>query len=273
MPQTFSIEDIETILNRLSIFQGAQLSKCAADLEQVAQQPNLYRVVTPATMTYLLDFLVPVFPDLVVKAACLTIANSCTTDDLSNCRHYIAGGVATRCEVLLKERGTSAPCVFAVLDVAATLCTGSREAREAFRPLIQHTLVAVKNHKTNLEILFASVCALSTLTLADPLSALEVAKNNGLQILVEIYKWSSKQRDNQQRSNDDHRLAFDTMKWAKQALMNTVRCPASDVDAYFDSIQWGVFGDVVAVDELKVTCRIERRKILALVQQTLGRTS
>ncbi|CUG93344.1 Hypothetical protein, putative [Bodo saltans] len=259
--------EIESILNRLSIYQGAQQTKCASELENVAQQSNLHRIVTPSLMTYILEFVSPSRADCVIKAACLVLANSCTTDDLTNCKYYLANGVSERCGSVLSERGASAACVFAVLDVVATLCTGCRDARDAFRPLIAPTLSAVKNHKTNLEIHFACVCALATQTLADPLSSLAVARNNGLQILVEIYKWSAKQREAQSRSQDDHRLALDTMKWAKQALMNVLRCPASDVDMFCAKIQWGTFGTVVAIDELKICAGMERKKILAAIQQ------
>jgi hypothetical protein len=263
---SLSAAEIESILNRLSIFQGEQLSKCASELEHVAHETNLHRLMTPNLMKYLLDFASPGFPDSVVKASCLVIANSCTTDDLTNCRQYIAHGVAQRCESLLVERCKSASCVFAVLDVIATLCTGSREARDAFRPSMQHTLEAVRHHKTNLEILFAAVCALATQTLADPLSSLALARSNGLQVLVDIFKWSARQRD-KQRSEEDKHLVTDTMKWAKQALLNTIRCPSCDVDGFFEKLQWGMFGDVVAVDELKVTATMERRKLLASMQQ------
>lgn len=258
--------EIEGILNRMSIYQGAQLTKCAAELENIAQNSYLHRIVTPSLMTYLVEFVSPSHPDSVVKAACLVVANSCTTDDLANCRHYLSSGISERCASVLKSKGASALCVFAVLDVVATLCTGCRDARDAFRPLISHTLVAVKNHKTNLEILFACVCALATQTLADPDSSLTVAQSGGMQILVEIYKWSSRQRDLPSRSQDDHRLASDTMKWAKQAFLNVLRCPADEVDTFFSKLSWGVFGDVVAIDELKLQSAMERKKILASLQ-------
>jgi hypothetical protein len=270
MPALHSADEIESILNRLSIYQGVQQAKCAMELESVAQQSNLHRVVTPSLMKYLLEFVAPSYTDGVVKAACLVVANSCSTDDLANCRYYLANGVSERCAAVLRDKSSSAACVFAVLDVVATLCTGCRDARDAFRPLISLTLTAVKNHKTDLEILFACVCALSTLTLADPFSSLAVARNSGLQILVEIYKWSAKQREAQSRSQDDHRLAVDTMKWAKQALLNVLRCPAGDIDEFFGKIQWGTFGAVVAVDELKVAAGMERKKVLSAIQQGAG---
>lgn len=254
--------EIEAILNRMSIFSGAELDQSALALEEIAGRPNLYRFIEPRTLERLCDFVSRSQPDNVLKAVCLVISNSCTlTDDTLNVRILLMNDIASRSCDVLQQGKSSAVRVFAILDVMATLCTAFGEARTQLRPAIPLILDAVRCHKTNSEILFATSCTLATLTLAEPLNSLALARAKGLQVLLEIFKYTCRQKTNVQTDKGELQILDDILKWSKQAMMNTIRCPSAEVATVLNSTNFGIFGDVVAVDELKIQLSMERKKI------------
>lgn len=252
--------ELEAVLNRMSIFSGEQLTRASSELEALAQSSSFHKFVSADLLQYVVDFISTKYPDTVIKAACLAAANACTTDDLQHTRCLLALGIAECCRAVLLERHQKAACVFAVLDVVATLCTSCGESRERFRELIPAIVCAVRSHKTNGEILFATVCALSTLTLADSASCVALTDSNGLQVLVEIFRYATRHKRNPSLSLEDQRLDTDVMRWSKQALMNVMKCLDPKVDVAIADIKWGTFGEVIEVDDLKFSLTVERKR-------------
>lgn len=255
-----SLPRIEAVLNRMSIFSGATLDDAASELEEIASDAKLPRIVDKVAI----GDAVAVIPQVLsnsaaVKSVCLFLANACVTDDLRNVGYLLQNNGVSVLKQVLVEKDESPALVFAVLDVLSTCCTSSGAARDAFGVTVPDILNCIRKNKSNLEVLFGACCALSTLTMAHPSNALLVAENNGLQVFVEVFKYAHKQLRiirNQEQATQLNDIA----RWSKHALLNCCRAGTSSIDPFVENLQFGTFGEMIVVDELRLAIQLERKK-------------
>lgn len=253
------LQRIEAVLNRMSIFSGATLDDAANELDEISADPKLPQIVDQVAIADAVAVIPQLTNNAAVKSVCTFLANACVTDDLKNVESLLQSkGVSTLRRVLTEKVDTPA-VVFAALDVLSTCCTSSGSARDAFGEAIPDILNCIRKHKTNLEVLFGCCCAIATLTLVHPANALLVAENNGLQVFVEVFKYAHRQLRIIRHEEQALQLN-DIARWSKHALLNCCRSGTSAVDPFVAGLQFGTFGDMIVVDELRLTVQKERKQ-------------
>ena len=277
-----ALREVEALLNRLSIFRGAQQVEAAEALEPFVAIESVVSAVDEEILRTAFQIVSDPddVPDVVVKVLLQLLANSCVSDDDQVNRRILNRlGIAQLCERVLVSRARSAACCYAVLDVISTISTNNSELRRLFASSMPKILECMKANKLNLELLFGACCALATLTLADFTNAHSLIAAGGFTMLLEVYKFAAKQQHNLATklttpnafvgissealtAEEVSGLLCEIQSWAKATLTNIIRVPDPEIDAVLQKASFGRFGDLIPVDELKWHLTSQRRRTM-----------
>lgn len=296
-----ALREVESLLNRLSIFrQGKVQLEAAAALEPFATFEPMLAVMDftliQSAFFVAKDAVASVLQseqqkgggttstagdEAVLKVTLQICTNCCLSDDDQTNRRVLLGvGITTLCASILQSPRlqTSVPCVYAVLDAISTLCTNSSALRQGFAPCLGRILDAMKANRAQLDVLFGGCCALTTLTLADGANANALLAAGGFSVLLEVYKFAARKAASQtwqkkpsapgtatEDADDEEtaELLKSILHWGKAGLTNLVRAAAEgSVEEALGKAQYGRYGDLLAVDELKweLTNQLRRRR-------------
>lgn len=280
---------ITALLNRLTIFSsGEERVAHIEEVEEIANNLSLMKDFSPETaVRCCADFEAAIAAGELdtVAVTSLVLANSCIGDDqrirwalLADSRivaavqdffgKYVSPAAATTTPAtkpspsLLKQ---TTKATFHVLDLVATLSTNNGDFRSVFRETLPGVVNSIRCFKTSLDVLFAASCTVATLTIADTLNGKEVVQCNGMQVMLEVFKYCAKLSKKQQ-SEEDAELCAESKRWSKQALLNLMKAPFDLVDEKLAAAKFGTFGDVLEVDELKWSLQHDRKNTLKLLE-------
>lgn len=262
-----SSTEVVALLNRLSIFTGVEKHRACNSIEALMKEHGV--LVSRDGIALAVDLLTTAKvgdedKDL-IRACCLVLSESCLQDDQLLGVATGELGVTSLAHDLARclETTTHAGTLFTVLDAVATLASANGAVRVAFRPYMGVVLNVIRRNKTNMDLLFGSSCALATLTLADTLNGKSVLENNGLQVLLEVFKFSATKMN----KNIDVDAASQILRWSRQALFNLMKVPFAICDEKLQKANFGVFGENLVVDELKFDLRLDRERSLKLLEE------
>lgn len=267
---------IESILNRLSAFAHAPTlgTEAALELEVLAQNisvsaPQLGEDV----MCQFAELLEGFFPvsSIAARALLSYLANACLSD--TNKHAAIRYGIPQTCVLYLQQyREIDEDTLYPLLDLITTLSSASFAGRRSLRPAIPYVIACMRIHSSSLEILYASCAALSMLAMLDSANSELVASQEGLQILVNAFRFASSKKEKifynkgskgnpTTNDNDKVELCDAVLRWAKDALFKVVRTPSGSIDEAIRKLDFGRCGQVIDVDQLMWDIKLERKRV------------
>jgi hypothetical protein len=282
-----ALREVESLLNRLSIFRGKEQLEAATALEPFASDEDVLAVMDPSLLQSAFfvakDAAAVAAPsesdEAALKVALQICANCCINDDDQTNRRLLHKlGVCALCEAVLGGPKRSSMCIYAVLDVISTLSTNNGDLRRDYSACIPLIFNAMRLHRANLDILFGACCALTTLTLADSRNASVVLAGNGFNVLLDVFKFAARRQTKPRSapkavtesemlkedvdSDEERMLLGDILSWAKSGLTNLVRSRCDGIDELLKNAAFGRFGDLLPVDELKWHLTTQRRRAI-----------
>lgn len=281
----------EAALNRLRAFglaDDAFADEAALELECVARDAAMQssRMSTDSMVLCkeLLDALPPAAAG--TKATAMFVANMCLMDENRCCAVDV--GIPGVCATLMAQHhAMPAETLYYLLDLASTLAAASSRARQALQPSIVGVLDAMRAHAESMEVLLGGCFFISTMVMLEPIICEEVAKHDGIQVLVTAYHTAVAQlnRTSQQqqqphgrrkasgtsmrhpsatletqRQEERSQLCTSVRRWAKDALWKMCHAPSTCVDEKLKTTDFGPYGECLEMDEFKWALLFERRK-------------
>lgn len=301
MPQS-RLECYEGCLNRLAAFGSTDDNialESAEELERVAEEVAAVPViVTEGFVGQCGDILENFTPDsIAVRTVLMLLANLCLADE--NRILAVSFGIPSTCVVLLQQvDGLPAETIYYAFDLMSTIAANDAQGRQRLRPCIPHVIKAMQKRCTVLDILFGASFLLSTLTLLNVSNCEVIVSSDGMQVLVDAYlhalktfgelksKQVNKKRTSvnittgtpevgnsstmsslqRQRDSDRMNVCEGIKRWSKDTLKKLCRAPIGNVDQKLSKVNFGVYGAIVEMDELKWSLTFERKAFLGSLQ-------
>jgi hypothetical protein len=244
------MSEVSALINRLSIFCGDQAGEAASALEEKLRGEEPCEILK-GDVSFTVKLILSGVGDVSIRPLCMLIANGCTTADLQQVA--LDCGIEDAIHSVLSNSDLSNASIFAALDVIASFCSQSGEARIKFGCLIPEVIQCARSRGAA-EIVFGAAVCLATLTIANDSNVMEVIHRGGATFMLTAYRQAALNQTNHNRKQ----IFRDIQKWSKEVLMN---CSVLMPQDHLNELDFGKFGENLSVDELKTDILLRRRRL------------